>query len=358
MLFFWCLLLLSLQANAEEAAAPRYAPHLSELAFEARGAYELVAPDLKFSTDESAVRGQSLFFRLQGELLPGLTYTYIHRLSKLGSGKFFDSIDHLHLDWRVNSWFGLSGGKEVVALGGIEYDYNPIDIYYTSAYYSVVPCYQWGVSLRFFPTQTDQIQLQLAQSMMRQWAGENTANVNLMWHGQHGPWKALWSVSGIQSVDKQWVGYLCIGNRFDILPQLRLDLDAMMRTGLGRETFTGKDWTFIGELSGRPVESLRIFGRMMYDFNLSGNEADLLLENGTTAARAGFGLEYSPVKKMPDILRLFAVGYYGWGQTLNDSGEAVPNREVRFQMGVRFRMDILDCIRYAQQKRALASQQQ
>lgn len=337
-------------AHAEEETTRAFAPWLTELSFDARGAYDFVAPEMKFSSELSNVRLQGLFFRLGGEILPGLSYTYIHRLNKVVSSGFLESIDHLHLDWRATRWFGISGGKEVVALGGIEYDYAPIDIYYTSAFYSVVPCYQWGASLRFYPSESDQIQVQVAQSMLRYWAGENKANINLMWHGQHGPWRALWSVSGLQSVDKDWVGYLCIGNRVDILPWLRLDLDAMMRTGLGKETFTGKDWTFVGELSARPVEQVRVFVRSLYDFNLSGNDADLFLADGRKAGLAGFGVEYSPIRNHADLVRFFVAGAYGWGQNVQD-GETVKEKDFRFQAGLRFKMDILGTYRYAQEKR-------
>lgn len=351
------MMLCSLSAHvlAQEEESSRFAPRITELNFDARGAYDLVAPDMKFDGEQSSVRLQGLFFRLGGEILPGLSYTYIHRLNKVVSAGFLESIDHLHLDWRATSWFGISGGKEVVALGGIEYDYAPIDVYYTSAYYNVVPCYQWGASLRFFPTENDQLQLQVAQSMLRYWAGDNKVNLNLMWHGQHGPWKALWSVSGLQSIDKDWVGYLCIGNRIDIMPWLRLDVDAMMRTGLDKATFTGKDWTFVGELSARPVEQLRVFVRALYDFNLSGNDADLFLADGLKAGRFGFGAEYSPIRNHPEIVRLFAAGCYGWGSTLKD-GERADNREFLFQTGLRFRMDILGAYRYAQEKRAKSAQ--
>lgn len=307
---------------------------------------------MKFDAEQSDVCLQGLYFRLGGEIFPGLSYTYIHRLNKLMTTSFLESIDHLHLDWRVNRWFGLSGGKEVVAFGGIEYDYAPIDVHYSSAFYSIVPCYQWGGSLRFYPTETDQIQVQVAQSMLRYWAGENKANINLMWHGQHGPWKALWSLSGLQSLDKEWMGYLSIGNRIDVLPWLRLDLDAMMRTGLHKQTFSGKDWTFVGELSARPIESLRVFVRAMGDFNLSGNDADLFLANGTKVARAGFGIEYSPISGHREALRLFAAGCYGW-----ESNLATTEQDFCFNAGLCFRMDILSAFRHAQQKRAQATAQ-
>lgn len=347
------LLLVSFAAPAwaqEDDADSRFAPRLNELAFDARGGYEVVAPDARFSNELSSVQLQGLFFRLGGEILPGLSYTYIHRLHKLVSNGFLESIDHLHLDWRATRRLGVSGGKEVVALGGIEYDYAPIDIYYTSAYYSVVPCYQWGASLHFYPSDNDRLQLQVAHSMMRYWAGQNTASVNLLWQGQHCPVKTLWSVNGLQSVDKQWVGYLCIGQRIDVLPWLRLDLDAMMRTGLNKQTFTGKDWTFVGELSARPIPQLRVFVRGMYDFNLSGTDFDLFLDNGRKAARVGGGVEYSPIRNHADILRFFAAGTYGWGSRLVD-GVDTPEQEVLFQTGLRFKMDILATYRYAQAKR-------
>lgn len=349
-----CSLLLGSFAGptfAQDEVASRFAPRLTELNFDVRGAYSLVAPEMKFDVDQSALTLQGLYFRLGGEILPGLSYTYIHRLNKLATSPFLETIDHLHLDWRATRWFGISGGKEVVALGGIEYDYAPIDVHYTSAYYSVVPCYQWGASLRFYPAENDQLQLQIAQSMLHYWAGDNKVNINLMWHGLHGPWKALWSVSTLQSVDNEWMGYLCIGNRIDILPWLRLDLDAMMRTGLHKQTFSGKDWTFVGELSAKPIEPLRVFVRGMYDFNLSGNDADLFLDNGTKVARAGFGIEYAPIAGHREAVRLFAAGCYSWESALVD-GLPESKREFLFQAGGCFRMDILAAVRHAQQKRA------
>lgn len=70
-----------------------------------------------------------------------------HRLNKKNNdASFFDATDWLYLAYRKDNW-ELSAGKQVVAIGGYEYDAAPIDLYFCSGggtiYLAIAGVVQW-----------------------------------------------------------------------------------------------------------------------------------------------------------------------------------------------------------------------
>ena len=82
--------------------------------------------------DKTGFLGDYLNFRIDGQIVSGLTFSYRQRFNKTTTKNFFDATDWMHLDWKATPKLTLSAGKQVVAIGGYEYDRAPIDVYYSS----------------------------------------------------------------------------------------------------------------------------------------------------------------------------------------------------------------------------------
>ena len=96
--------------------------------------------------NNSGFKGKYLNIRMDGNLTDNFSYSYRQRLNKpIVNATFFDATDWLTLTYKFKNW-SVSAGKQVVAIGGYEYDKAPIDLYFCSEYWNNIACYQMGVS--------------------------------------------------------------------------------------------------------------------------------------------------------------------------------------------------------------------
>ena len=96
---------------------------------------------------------------------------------------------------------------------------------------------------------------------------------NLLWNGNHGWFNAIYSINMIEYLPGRFINYIALGNKFTV-DKLTLELDLMNRASR-RQTFLLKDISIMGEISFRPTEKWNIFGKMTYDVNRSGSDADM-----------------------------------------------------------------------------------
>ena len=283
--------LLSLAAYAQDS-------ELLTLRVEARLDYmQEYVDDLKINGN-SGCKGKYLNIRMDGNLTDGLSYSYRQRLNKPNSNaSFFDATDWLTLTYKYKNW-SVSAGKQVVAIGGYEYDRAPIDLYFCSEYWNNIACYQMGVSGTYTTSAgNDQILLQVCESPFRR----NAINVNndemfaynLMWYGSHGFFSTMYSVNFMEYLPGKYINYIALGNRFSF-GNFALELDFMNRAVSGSQFFVN-DYSVMGELSWRPVDRLNVFLRATYDCNKTVT-GDLCVVPGTSLLRAGAGVEFYPIK--------------------------------------------------------------
>lgn len=292
------------------------------------------------NNENTGFRGDYLNFRIDGQIVKGLTFSYRQRFNKNTTSNFFDSTDWLHVDWQVNDRLGISAGKQVVAIGGYEYDRAPIDLYYCSEFWNNIACYQFGVSATYNVTSNDQLLFQICNSPFHTWAGSsNTYAANLMWYGHHGLWETMWSVNLMQCTRDDKISYIAIGNRFNITPEIHLDVDLMNRAA-GDQNFLFDDWSLMSELSYQPMESLRCFLKYTHDENKSGTTADYLVKNGTNIDMYSGGVEFAPLKEHRDAVRLFAVAGYATGENGNSSGALLYDSERQKMMKNQFLLEV------------------
>lgn len=321
---------------------PVHGPSIDKLHLETRLAWEGENIDGTGIHDNTGFKGQFFNLRFDGQIVDGLTFSYRQRLNKQTRQTFWDATDWIHLDWQINGKWGLSAGKQVVALGGYEYDRAPIDLYYCSEFWYHIACYQFGLSGSFQPTVNDKVIAQMCNSPFRQWAGNNTYGLNFLWYGKHAWWESMWSASILEHQRGQWMTMFCLGNRFNISRNVLLDVDYTNRSYWHHTSFF-KDFTLTGEFSVMAHESTRVYAKYTYDQNKSGSAADMLVTDGTSVHRIGAGFEVSPVRKYRDGLRVFGAAMYGFGDNTN-AGGVVADKQLMVQAGVKFRLDIWDAI--------------
>lgn len=308
------------------------------LYFDARIDYQRVWNGSNTVKDNTGFEGKYIDLHLDGTIIPGLTYSWRQRFNKINKdANFFDSTDWLYINYDLKKW-SFSAGKQVVMIGGFEYDRAPIDLYACSVYWNNVPCYDLGVSVGYKITPKDKLTIQATQSPFYTSENRDMYAYNLMWNGNHGWYQSIWSANMIEYADGRYISYLALGNKFNFGPA-SLELDFMNRAA-SHQTYFFKDCSVMAELSYKPTSRWNIFAKYTYDVNKSGRDADLCVANGTELNMIGGGVEFFPLLKKKTSLRLHANCFYSWGHNANPSN-VMQNKTTILDFGITWYMNVL-----------------
>lgn len=329
-----------------------HGPMIERFSVETRMGWQMQRMDEVTDDSRTGFRGEYINMYLFARLYKGLSFRWRQRLNITNERNFWDSTDYLMMQYDFNRHWQIAAGKQVAAIGGYEYDRPAIDLYYNSEYWNNIPCFQLGASVAYTFNNGDRLMFQFSNSPFRKSIGNNnTYGLSLMWTGKHGLWETIWSVNAFQCTGGRWINYIALGNRFNLLPEGKLWLEAdFINRASSRQTFLFKDCSVSAELSGRPHPTVRVFAKYTYDVNHSGTDADVCVTDGTEIHGIGGGVEYEPFSKYPDILRLYGAANYNTGTNSNPDG-ILKDGLACVNVGLKVNLDILQGLRWALKKR-------
>lgn len=334
---------LAVPASAEITTTPRAqdnsAPiedQILRMDVDVRGDYDYTLQDGHADNADSGFKGKYLSLRLDGKIVPGLTYSWRQRFNKDMSD--FKATDWIYLNYATHGW-NFQGGKSVIAIGGYEYDRAPMDLFQCSVFWNNTGCYAFGASVGYDITAKDRLTGQVTESPFATSGMRNIYAYNLMWNGNHGFYESIWSANMIEYAKGRFINYLALGNKFSF-GKCWLELDLMNRAA-SHQTFLFKDCSLMAELSYSPDSRWRIFGKYTYDVNKSGIGADLVVENGTELNMIGAGMEYYPLQKNRYRLRIHAAVFYSWGRNAN-TANTMQDKTTYLSCGLTWNMNILN----------------
>ena len=337
-------ILLTILASAGIITASAQGDDRFSLGFEVRADYQHEFVDGKTVDDNSGFKGKYFNIRMKGKITDQLSYDYRQRLNKPNKdATFFDATDWLHLTYKPTKNWEISAGKQVVAIGGFEYDKAPIDVYFASEYWHHINCYRWGVSGAYItPKGNDKILAQVVTSPFDYVPGnkKHSFAYNLMWMGQHDWFTSLYSANFLEYQPGKFVQYISLGNQFKF-NDFCLQLDFMNRATLDDFTFF-KNYTVVADLSYMIKNRVNVFAKASYDVNNSDQGADLCVLPGTEMTRIGGGVEVYPLKDNHN-LRLHANGGYSFGKNTNPGG-ALHDNQAFFDLGVKWKVDVVSAL--------------
>lgn len=286
----------------------------------------------------SGFKAKYLNIRMDGNFNENFSYSFRHRLNKMHKdASFFDATDWVTLTYTNKNW-NVSAGKQVVYIGGYEYDRAPIDLYFCSEFWNNISCYQLGVSGGYTTNKkNDSFILQFCQSPFRGAADKEMFAYNFIWYGSHDIFSTMYSVNMMEYLPGRFINYIALGNRFD-LGQVAIELDIMNRAA-DIDEFFGKDMSFMGEVQWQPIPCLNIFARASYDFNNSNNAGDYCVIPGTDIYRVGGGIEYYPIKDSKDVRLHLNCCYTDGNETL--TGVLRPKQTI-IDAGVTWKINLLN----------------
>ena len=313
-----------------------------KLGVEARFDYLNQAVDGNHDVAGSGFKARYFNLRMDGQISSKFSYSWRQRFNRVNSfSEFAQNTDWLTLTYKPTQNWAISAGKQVLMIGGWEYDRAPIDLYFCSEFWNNVSCYQIGASVAYTTNEgNDTILFQACQSPY-----DTTSNsldyyaFNLYWSGSHGCYTALYSLNFMQYAPGKYDKYVALGNQFKF-GDATLQLDLMSR-GPKAEDLLFDNFSIMGEFSYLIAKRVNVFAKATYDKIGSSAVAASGLIPGTEITRVGGGVEYYPLggRGNRDI-RLHAAYAYNFGNNTNLYGTAVGKGSF-LTVGLTWRIDIV-----------------
>ena len=321
---------------------------IQKMGIEARADYQREYVSGEAIKENSGFKGKYLNFSLDGKFNEKLSYAYRQRLYKVQKDEtFFDATDWLYLKYHVNERLAFSAGKQVVAIGGYEYDRNPIDVYFSSEYWWNTRCYQWGVDATYdFNEGKDRLLAQVCQSpdgtpfMAGDTCYSDMYAFNLMWYGSHGWFNTMYSVNMVEYLPGHFINYIALGHKFNV-GDFSLELDFMNRA-VRNQTFLFKDCSIMSNLTYFASDKMNIFVKATYDVNNSDKVGDYCVLPGTEVTRVSAGLEYF---LLPDkAARLHVALCQTFGSEKKAGVDFMPEQTIA-SVGLKWKMNFLSLMK-------------
>lgn len=290
--------------------------------------------------DASGFEARYFNLRMDGQISDKFSYSWRQRFNRVNSlSSFAHNTDWLTLTYKPTANWAISGGKQVLMIGGWEYDRAPIDLYFCSEFWNNVSCYQLGGSVAYTTNKgNDTILFQACQSPYDR-PTNNFFAFNLHWMGTHGCYTALWSFNLMEYATGKFDKYIALGNQFKF-GDAKLQLDLMNR-GPKAKDLLFDNFSIMGEFSYLIVNRVNIFVKATYDKVGDSAIAASGLIPGTEITRVGGGVEYYPLggRGNRDV-RLHAAYAYNFGDNTNPYGTALGKGSY-LTVGLTWKLDIV-----------------
>ena len=277
---------------------------VTNLRLEVRTDYQKEFIDGNKIDANSGFRGKHINLRLDGNITEGLSYSFRYRVNRAnGLDNLFSATDWINLKYTTSNW-AFAAGKQILFVGGYEYDRAPIDLYICSEFWYNLACYQFGVSSTYTTDSgNDSFVFQFCESPFRRNAlnvnQEEMFGYNLMWYGKRDWFESTYSVNMYEWMPGKFISFIALGNQFTF-GDFRIQLDYMTRA-TNFNDMLGKNMSAMAEVLWKASDKLNVIGKMTYDKNLASDTADLCVAHGTDILRIGAAVEFFPIKDYKDL---------------------------------------------------------
>ncbi len=339
------LSLATFQAKAEETQHDDAGEHLISLDLDARLDWQLLMQHDKLDDSQTGFIGKYIALKAHGQLVDGLTYTWRQRFSRTPKdASFWDQTDILDLSYKYDK-FDFGAGKQVVLIGGYEYDRAPINLMCPNLFVANVACYQYGVSAGYQIDPNNHLAFQISQSIFSSSAQRNLYSYNLMWNGgfdflDRFRFETIWSVNEVEYTKGKYCNYIALGNKLVINKNITVLVDLMTRTYPDNRAF--KNNTFMGEVAWEINPKWKLTGKVSYDCNRGVNKTEMTeVARGTQLAIAGAVGEWYPIRNQKHLLKVHAALFGSMGTNYNPA-DLMQKDGLYGSVGVTWHMNLLN----------------
>ncbi len=263
--------------------------------------------------DLKGFNGEHFNLNMQGHITENISFRFRQRFHKniVSGNNIFNATDFLYIDWQIDKHWSLRFGRDEILIGGYEYDYAPIDVYYYSDFCNNLPeCYAFGASVGYNFNADQKLIFQITNTPFKG-GNSNLLSCNLAWFGYIAPWwKTIWSVNESEYADGKFENIIALGNRFEF-GDWYIEADYISRYRSSFDKFLFDHFAVIGKLNYN-YKNWNFFAKGGYDadrYPKAYHPTTYILDFEYDYTHIGCGAEYFPLKDSKD-LRLHAVYYY------------------------------------------------
>ena len=319
--------------------------HLISLDLDARLDWQLLSKKGELDRSQTGFIGKYIALKAHGQLMEGLTYTWRQRFSRTPKDNiFWDQTDILDVNYQYDK-FDFGAGKQVVLIGGYEYDRAPINLMCPNLFVTNVACYQFGVSAGYQVTPNDHLAFQISQSIFATAADRNLYSYNLMWRGGHDltdrfRLETIWSINEVEFLKGKYCNYIALGNKLKIEDKYEVLVDLMTRTYPDNRVF--KNNTFMGEFAWNISPKWKLTAKVSYDCNRGVNKTEMTeVARGTQLVIAGAVGEWYPINNKRHLLIVHAAAFGSFGDNYN-SADLMQKNTMYGSIGLTWHMNLLN----------------
>lgn len=331
--------------HANEGAGRQSEDHLISFDLDARLDWQMVRHKDKTDDSQTGFIGKYIALKAHGQLTEGLTYTWRQRFSRTPKDQtFWDQTDILDINYRYGNW-DFGAGKQVVLIGGYEYDRAPINLMCPNLFVTNVACYQFGVSAGYQLASDHHLAFQVSQSIFSNSENRNLYSYNLMWRGgwdlgSNVRLETIWSVNEVEFLKGKYCNYVALGNKLVLNRKVTLLADLMTRTYPDNRAF--KNNTFMGEIAWDINPSWRVTAKASYDCNRGVNMTDKTeVARGSQLAIGGVVGEWMPIRNQKHLLKVHAALFASYGSNYNPA-DLMQKDTMYGSLGVTWHMNLLN----------------
>jgi len=309
LLFFAALAFFAVTAFSQEEEEKQF--KINALDLEVRADFDNYNVD---GVNSSGFSGKYLNFILKGNITNTLSYVYRQRLNVKdikSFNSFFDGTDYFYMQWQPCRNFAISAGKEVIAMGGIEYDQAPIDIYFNSQFWNNMPCYELGVNAMLMTNdQKNTFTFQFTNSPLAYGKVlSGLYNYSVHWRGTYKSLEPVCSFNMYEYDKGKFLQVMALSMKFDF-GRLNGYVDFANRATAQQSRYFFSDITTVAAVGYKFWKNIKTNLDMMQVYIKSGIDinnnqditvpVDKIYDNcilpGTNVKYCGIGLEYFPNK--------------------------------------------------------------
>lgn len=319
--------------------------HLISLDAEARFDWEIVTHDGYTDHSNTGFVGKYIAVKAHGQIIDGLSYTWRQRFSRTPKdASFWDQNDVMELNYKWGK-FDFGAGKQVVMIGGYEYNLHPIDLMCPNIFVTNIACYQFGISAGYQVSPNDYLSFQITQSPYAHSGFRDLYAFNLQWQSQRVltdrlRFENIWSINEIEYTNGKFCNFVALGNKLVLDSKFTFILDLMTRTYPRNHIF--KNNTFMGEVSWDINRSWRLTGKISYDCNMGKNLTPYTeVARGSEITMGGVVAEWFPIHKNNHLLRLHASAFFSGGKNNSDT-DLMQAKTFYASVGLTWHMNLLN----------------
>ncbi|MFA7116941.1 MAG: porin [Bacteroidales bacterium] len=262
---------------------------------------------------EAGFIGRYFMFNIQGKIDEHFSYKFRERLTvpSVEPLEFSNNIDFAYLQYSPNKNLDFIFGKQMVNIGGFEWDKAPQDVFIYGKLWGNSTPFKNGITARYNTNnQKHSLLAQVINSPFATKAYNNTFGYSILWYGNMNWFHTIYSINAFELSKGDFIYYIALGNKINY-QKFTAEIDYMNRFLSGQKNYFD-DYSLMLKLCYSISDKWTIFTKGDYDRNDEDMPVDtsMIYDHavipGVNSTTLGIGITFFPILNQHKKLRFHA----------------------------------------------------